>query len=101
MRALGVVEADPVIGDPFYLEAGGDFMQINGNPLCIGLFESRIIRPVGTGSVSYRACCRRCPCWGGRCSKSIAILLRNLAPPECYERQGFKAILNEQCDCNA
>jgi hypothetical protein len=30
VRALGVVEADPVIDDPFCLEAVGDFMQIDG-----------------------------------------------------------------------
>ena len=30
VRALGVVEADPVIDDPFCLEAVGDFMQVNG-----------------------------------------------------------------------
>ena len=30
MRALGVVKADPVVDDPFSLEAVGDFMQIDG-----------------------------------------------------------------------
>ena len=30
MRALRVVEPNPVIDDPFCLEAVGDFMQIDG-----------------------------------------------------------------------
>jgi hypothetical protein len=30
VRALGVVEADPVINNPFGLEAVGNFMEVNG-----------------------------------------------------------------------
>ena len=30
MRPLSVIEADPVVNDPFGLEAVGDFMEING-----------------------------------------------------------------------
>ena len=42
MRALRVVEPDPVIDDPFCLEAVSDFMQIDG------LLFLSVVRVYGT-----------------------------------------------------
>ena len=48
MRALRVVEPNPVIDDPFCLEAVGDFMQVNG------LLLQRPPQPFNKDVVRYR-----------------------------------------------